>query len=189
MGMRLKTLALTSEQILRELIVDALPQVLGEESSVVSDDLPFEGRHLLCLDANRRPALVSFDARDGGRALLAGLLAVERLGDNRGLLYRLYPALFQGDGGTLADGDLRLVLLAPEAPPGMGYLARAFPALSVYTFRVLDIGGEIGLLIDPVASGQRADKRMPATQTAPFRCGLDAGQQLSAEEERYFADA
>ncbi|MBK9132286.1 MAG: hypothetical protein IPM20_11710 [Gammaproteobacteria bacterium] len=71
----------------------------------------------------------------------------------------------------------------------MGYLARAFPALSVYTFRVLDIGGDIGLLIDPVASGPRADEHAPATGTAPFRCGLDMEQQLSAEEERHFADA
>ena len=75
MGMRLKSLALTSGQILRELIMDALPQVLGEDSSVISADLPFEGGHLLCLDANRYPALVTFDARDGSRALLAGLLA------------------------------------------------------------------------------------------------------------------
>ncbi|MCC6207728.1 MAG: hypothetical protein IT488_06215 [Gammaproteobacteria bacterium] len=191
MGMRIKTLTLTSGQILRELIVDALPQILGEDFSIVSADLPFDGSLMLCLDAKRHPALVAFDARDSGRALLAALRAVERLGDNRGMLFRLYPALFPDNGRHFPENELRLVLLAPEAPPGTAYLARAFPALSAYTFRILEIDGNLGLLVDPAATdtGRIEDGVPPETPCAPFRCGLDPGQALSAQEERHFADA
>ncbi|MGE0370500.1 MAG: hypothetical protein AB7Q01_01285 [Gammaproteobacteria bacterium] len=193
MGIQLKSIALTSDQILRELISDSLPHILGAGCTVVSNDLPFDGNHLLCLDADRRPVLVTFDARDGGRALLAALAAIEGLSDNRGMLYRLYPALFQRDpphrGAVFRSEDLRLVVLSPQAPPAAAYLAHAFPALSAQTFRILEVDGDIGVLIEPALRGTVPAGAVPPETSAPFRSGPESVVELTAQEERHFEDA
>lgn len=194
MGIQLKTIALTSDEILQELVTDTLPQILGESFELITNDLPFEGNHLLCLDADKHPAVVSYDGRDGGRALLAGLAVIEGLSDNRGMLYRLYPALFRGhppgNGAGFRSEDLRLIVLAPLALPGMAYLKHAFPALTARTFRILEVDGNIGLLIEAPqhdAGDVAAGTDVPAP-VAPFRSGISEEPTLSAQEERYFAD-
>lgn len=194
MSVQLKTIALTSDEILRELLTDSLPHILGESCEVITHDLPFEGRHILCLDAERRPALVAYDGRDGGRALLAGLAAIEGLCDNRGMLYRLYPGLFSGHsrqaGPAFRSEDLRLVVLAPRALPGVAYLRQAFPALTVCTFRILEVDGKIGLLIETAphaVDGTTAGGDGPPP--APFRAGVPQEPALTAEEARYFEGA
>jgi hypothetical protein len=191
MSVQLKTIALTSDEILQELITGSLPQVLGAGCELIANRLPFEGNHLLCRDAEGRPVVVTWDGRDGGRALLAGLAAVAGLSDHRGLLYHLYPALFAGGpryAGPVFDGEeFRLALLAAKAPPGAAWLARACPALSVYTFRVLEVGGEIGLLIEPRSvAGQGGDDLSPSTPDMGFRSGDTDPPALSAAEARYF---
>jgi hypothetical protein len=192
MSVQLRTIALTSDEILQELITDSLPHILGESCEVITHDLPFEGRHMLCLDADRHPTVVAYDGRDGGRALLAGLAVIEGLCDNRGMLYRLYPALFRGEprhtGAIFRSEDLRLVVLAPRALPGVSYLKQAFPALTARIFRTLDVDGSIGLLIEDaphdVASTPAAgDGPRPL---APFRSGVPREAELTVQEARYF---
>lgn len=193
MSLQLRSVQLTPDDILKELIMDVLPSVLDGPHEVIASSLPFEGSHILALDAGRGPTVVSYDGRDGGRALLAGLGAIEGLADNRALLYRLYPGLF---GGSLGGGAVfrieavHLITLAPTPPPGGVYLERALPLLSAYTFRILEIRGDVGLLLEAcpcrrettaVTGGLSA-----IAPASPFRTG---GTALSAEEERYFREA
>lgn len=182
MNVRLRDLTLTTDEILRELIAESLPQVLGEGCRLISDDLPFEGRHLLCLDAAGRPALVTWDGRDAGRALLAGLAVIDGLSANRGLLYRLFPALFHGQphGTALRSEDLRLVVLAPRALPGAAYLQQAFPALSARSFRIVEVDERLGLLLEPPPAGTETP---PAS---PFRADAPEEPLLSGPEAHFF---
>lgn len=194
MSVQLRTIPLTSDEILQELVTDSLPHILGASSEIISNNLPFEGNHLLCLDAGKHPTVVTYDSRDGGRALLAGLAVIEGLSDNRGMLYRLYPSLFTGNpqrnSTIFRSEDLRLVILSAKAPPGVDYLAHAFPALTAYTFRILEVDGRIGLLIEPLrrdtAQSSVPGASAPPPSHAEFRTG---DTELSPEEERYFEDA
>lgn len=189
MSIHLRTVTLTSDEILKELVADSLTNVLGESHEVVSDSLPFDGHHILALNAERRPVLIAWDGRDGGRALLAGLAAIEGLSDNRAMLYRLYPALFRGSRDSSAIfriEDMQLIVLAPKPPPGGSYLRQAFHNLTVYAFRILEVDGKIGLLIE----NPRGDEAPAAANQAgapPLRHAFRAGQMaLSPEEDSYF---
>jgi hypothetical protein len=189
MSIHLRTVALTSDEILKELVTDSLTNILGESHEVISDSLPFEGHHILALNAERRPCIIAWDVRDGGRALLAGLTAIEGLSDNRAMLYRLYPALFRGNRDSSAifrAEDMQLAVLAPKPPPGGAYLRHAFRSLAVYTFRILEVDGRVGLLIETTRDGDAAGANPRADaplKTPAFRAGHMA---MTPEEEGYF---
>lgn len=189
MSIHLRTVALTSDEILRELVTDSLTNILGEGHEVISDKLPFDGHHILALNCERRPVLLVWDSRDGGRALLAGLTAIEGLSDNRAMLYRLYPALFRGNRDNSAIfrvEDMELVILAPKAPPGGSYLRQAFANLSVHTFRILEVDGKIGLLIETPRDELAASQARPAP-AAQVRTAFRSGQiTMTPEEDNYF---
>lgn len=187
MSIHLRTVALTSDEILRELVTDSLTSILGEGHEIISDNLPFDGHHILALNSERRPVLLAYDSRDGGRALLAGLAAIDGLSDNRAMLYRLYPALFRGNRDSSAIfriEDMQLAVLAPKALPGGHYLRQAFRNLSIHTFRILEVDGKIGLLIEAPredATGAQPQPHGPAK--AAFRPGHLG---LTPEEDGYF---
>lgn len=190
MSIHLRTVPLTSDEILKELVIDSLPHMLGESYEVITNNLPFDGNHLLALDSRRQPTVVTYDNRDGGRALLAGLTVIEGLADNRAMLYRLYPALFRGDrrnGGIFRVEEIRLVLLSPTPPPGGVYLEQALRFVTVYTFRALEVDDTFGLLIESPRHDRGAEDipgELPRTSPGPvFRSGE---AELAAEEERYF---
>ncbi len=189
MSIHLKTVSLTSDEILKELVTDSLPNILGESHEVISDNLPFEGHHILALNAERRPVMIAYDSRDGGRALLAGLAAIEGLSDNRAMLYRLYPALFRGNRESSAIfrvEDMQLVVLAPKAPPGGAYLRHAFHNLAAFTFRILEVDGKIGLLIETSRGDDAVNTHLQAR--TPVRAAFRTGHMaLSPEEDAYFS--
>lgn len=189
MSVHLKPAPLTSDEILKELVIDSLPHVLGESYEIITNNLPFDGNHILALDAHGQPSVITYDSRDGGRALLAGLAVIEGLADNRAMLYRLYPALFRGDhhqSAIFRIEEVRLILLSPTPPPGGVYLEQALRFITAYTFRALEVEGTFGLLIEPPRCRDRetASIHEPFAAAKPvFRSGECA---LSAEEERYF---
>lgn len=192
MSPQLRPVSLTADEILEELVTDSLPNILGSPHEVIASSLPFEGNHILALDAAQRPTLVSYDGRDGGRALLTGLGVLEGLTENRAIFCRLYPGLFTkggGDGPMFRIEDVRLITLSPTPPPGGVHLQQALPSLYPHTFRLLEVDGEIGLLLEaPLPRAQMAGtsgETAPPAPKAPFRTGTTA---LSAEEERYFAE-
>lgn len=187
MTIRLKTLPLTSDEILKELVRDSLPNLLGDKHELISDNLPFEGHHILALNADRKPVLVTYDSRDGGRALLSGLAAAERLSENRAMLYRLYPSLFRGSSDSSAIfriEDLHLVILAPKPPPGGAYLYKSFRNLTTRSFRILEVDDKIGLLLEsPCPDESSAASAQSGTE---FRTSFRAGSiALTAEDENY----
>jgi len=194
MSVQLKNVPLTSDEILKELVIDSLPNILGEPFELITDNLPFEGNQILALNAEQRPTVISYDSRDGGRALLAGLGAIESLSDNRAVLLRLYPALFRGQRNNSSSGifrleEVRLVVLSPKAPPGGAYLRHAFRALTTFTFRTLEVEGNIGLLIEPEqypAPGAGGDLLSTLPRSAPRPAFRSGSAPLSPEEESYF---
>jgi hypothetical protein len=190
MSVYVKPITVESDDILIELARDSLEGILGTGYELVADNLPFDGNQILALDAERRPVIVSCDLRDGGRALLYGLAAMEGLAGHRAMLYRLYPTLFRSGterGSIFRLEDARLIVLAPKRPPGGYYLDNAFPFLSIYTFRTVQVGDQLGLLIERCRPDQESEiLGAPNTRTAVtpnFRTGASG---LSPEEELYF---
>ncbi len=180
--MHIRQIPLSTSQLLLELVQESLDHILGTGHTLISNKLPYAGHHLLALDPQDTPCLLSCDNRDGGHALLSALAAMEGLAENRGWLYRLYPGMFRNDGqhgSTLRLESMRLIILAPTAPPGGDYLYRAFPRLDCFLTHALEINGEIGLYIEPHRRQTGAQAPDHATLN-PFRTSPAA---LTAEEE------
>ena len=134
MSLNIKPISITSDEVLLEHVLDALPNILGKSCKVVTDDLPFDGNLILALNAKQQLFVVSCDHSDAGRALLSGLSAIEGMMENRAILYRLYPNVFNNNNSLYPVEDTNLVVLAPKPPPGGAYLQHAFRFLSVYTY-------------------------------------------------------
>ncbi len=183
--MHIRQIPLSSNQLLLELVEESLEHILGPGHRLLANKLPYDGHHLLALDGEETPTLLSCDNRAGGRALLHALAVLEGINDNRGWLYRLYPGIFRGEGGhtgrqggTFRVDDLRLVILAPTAPPGGEYLYRALPRLRCFLAQALEINGEIGLYLEPHGPAGRVS-REDDTPIDPFR---NSPSLLSPEE-------
>ncbi len=188
-NMFLQQVTLSSSRILLELVEEFLPQVIGTPYSLISNDLPYEGHHILVLDSSDKPVLLSCDHQDGGSAFLNALAVLDGLNRDRAWLFRLYPALFTGDAyyhGNFRPEDIQLITLAPTLPPGMAQLCRRFPALSCRVAQAMEVNGEIGLFIEPEALMAFDPSAMHEAETAaikPFRSGTVT---LTEEETRYF---
>ncbi len=183
--MHIRQIPLSSNQVLFELVYESLDQFLGKPHTVVSNDLPYEGNHILALDATGKPALLCCDSRDGGRALMNGLNVMEGLSGNRAWFYRLYPALFKENGnnrGGFQMENIRLMILAPTPPPGGAYLKRICPSLTYFLVRALEVNGEIGLFLESQKEGELGDTALDTTTINPFR---EATPALSEEEEAF----
>ena len=186
----LQQIPLSSNRILSELVEEFLPQIIGASYSLISNDLPYEGHHILALNSDDKPVLLSCDHQDGGRAFLNALAVLDGLERDRAWLFRLYPALFTGDAyyhGKFRPQDLRLITLAPTLPPGAVHLCRRFPALSCRIARAMEVNGEIGLFIEPEAQIAFVQQELQEAESAkikPFRSGVAT---LTEEEKRYFS--
>jgi len=150
MSLKIKSVPIKSNDYLLELVTEALPEILGSSYELVSDDLPFDGKHILALNAKKQPFVISCDHHDGGRALLSGLTVLEGLLENRAMTERLYPNVFNShDQSQIRIEDTQLIILSPNPPPGGPYLTHALNCLSFYTFHALQIDDRIGLFIEP----------------------------------------
>jgi hypothetical protein len=154
-----------SPQRLRDLIMDNLDALVGEGARAWDDMPALDDCCLGVLDAQNELTLVSFDPADPTRALTNGLGRMDELGSD--LAARLLSPY---------RPPARLLVLAPEPPPGASALARS-GFVDWATFRVLNVNGEFGLLLE---SGAR--ERQPASP----RPGEDAEAALTGEERRFF---
>ena len=189
-SLNIDTITLTSNDILQELVYQSLDRIIGGLHHVIARDLPVNGHHVLATDKQRRPVLVTFDPADGGRAFLSAMSALEHLQGNRAWLFRLYPSLFEQNQSTphaIRLEDMRLILVAPEAPPGSILLRKMIPQLDIMTYQAISINGEIGLLLTDEQQ-QRLDDAADSDDThddlPPFRQGH---YLLNNREEEYFA--
>lgn len=179
MPLKLQAATMPEGPALRALVLASLEPVLGG-AAVLDEALPLEGAPALVLDGEGRATLVSFDPADAGRALLAGLAALEAVASAGGWLAGHYPALAAPEA---LDG-LRLLALGPTVPLGLSRTGTP-ERLRVGAFRAVRVGEETGLLIDIVSDHpQPLEGPAPgAGRLQPFRTGLVT---LTAEEEAFF---
>jgi hypothetical protein len=150
-----------SPQRLRDLILDNLDALVGEGARAWDEMPALDDGCLGVMDAQNELILVSFDPADPHRALTNGLGRLDELGsDLAARLLRPYHP------------PSRLLVLAPQPPPGAAALART-GFVDWATFRVLNVNGEFGLLLE--SSGrQRPQARVQA--------GADTDGALTVEE-------
>jgi len=183
--------SLTTDEALHELIIQSLDEILGPNNELIAPRLPFDGYHLLAIDKDHKLAIISYDNKDGGKALLSGIAALEKFNASRALLYRLYPRLSEIttlNEDALSIENTRLIILAPQTIAGTRYLMQLLPNVSVFTYHALQINDDIGLLIEP--SPQHTNGTKPSTTPAPspipeFRTGRF---NLNEEEEMFFQE-
>jgi len=156
-----------SPQRLRDLILDNLDALVGEGARVWEEMPALDDGCIGVMSAQNELILVSFDPADPIRALTNGLGRMDELGsDLAARLLRPYHP------------PSRLLVLAPEPPPGAAALVRS-GFVDWATFRVLNVNGEFGLLLE--ASG-----RKPA---APAAEGGEVAEGAAGGEERRFFKA
>lgn len=187
-SLNIKSIPVTSDYDLLELITDALPNILGSSYELVSDDLPFDGSHILALDGKRQPCVVSCDKHDGERALQSGLSVLDGLSEHRAIFRRLYPNVFNHHNQSqLCIEDTHLIVLSPRPPPAASYLSHALSQLSFYTFRALQIDDRTGLLIEPCSSHMDNTEQLQDPITDKISHAFRGGETvLSKEETTYF---
>ena len=188
MSLKIKSVPIKSNDDLLELVTEALPEILGSSYELVSDDLPFDGNHILALNAKKQPFVISCDNYGGGRALLSGLSVLEGLLENRAMTERLYPNVFNShDQSQIRIEDTHLIVLSPNPPPGGAYLAHAFSCLSIYTFHALQIDDRTGLFIEPCFTriNNTVQTREPILDKIT---NGDGKTVLSQEETAFFQD-
>ena len=174
MTLNLRIIGDISSDELQELVEDSLHAVAGEDNELW-ETLPRLGEHCLIVQNSKEElTLISFDATDAAQALVRGLNCMEKLN------HELAP-LFLVDYVRPS----RLVVLAPEPPPGVETL-RGCGLVESKTFKVIEANGERGLLFEGV------EQARSATVTVP-RFGKDSSHTeetdvatLSTEEEQFF---
>lgn len=178
MPLRIQPAPLPDGADLRDLILASLEPVLGP-AAVLDPALPLEGAPALVLDGEGRATLVSFDTSDPGRALLAGLAALEAVAAAGPWLAGQHPALAEPS----ALEGLGLLVLGPSAPVGLAR-AGAPPRVRFGAFRAVRVGDQVGLLVEPLAAAAPPPgKAAPAARPRPFRTGFVS---LSADEAAFF---
>lgn len=155
--------------------METLPGLIGDHH-LLDDAFPVPGDVLLALDAARRPTLVSMGA-DPAAVLLAGLRAADMVAQQEPWLYRLYPALRE------AVLPARLIALAPQSPPGARTWLAALADVMIYTFRVVQVKGEYGLLLDKIRVAANHERR-----AAPVALKPSPPAGVLSEDEAAFFD-
>ena len=183
MSFEISTAHISSDAVLKELVLQSLDKIIGASYRLIARDLPFNiGHALLAIDGHGQPALIVIDQHDGGQALLKGLKLLESMENHRACVFRLYPDLFGNRQHALRSDDIHLYLMAPSAPPGGDCLRRIFPRMHIRTFQTLLVNGEPALLID-VPEPTAASTQEPDSSDTRFRSGSTT---LTAEENAYF---
>jgi hypothetical protein len=188
MSLNIKSVTITSDDELLALVTDALPEILGSSYELVSDDLPFDGNHILALNAKKQPFVISCDKHDGERALLSGLSVLEGLSEHRAIFRRLYPDVFNSqDQSQSPIEDPHLIVLSPNPPPGGAYLSGALGYLSFYTFHALQVDNRTGLFIEPCFTRTGNTKQLRDSISDKIAHAFRGGKKsLSEEETAYF---
>jgi len=188
--MQIHSTTLDSNEDLHELVIQSMDQILGATYEVISAKLPFEGNHILVLDEENKPIVISYDNDDGGKALLSGIGVLEKLIINKELLYHLYPRLAEimsSNDDVLSIEDILLIILAPRPIPGAHYLTKLLPNVSVYTHHTLKINDEIGLLIE--SANPEIDDLFSINLSANYQPEFRTGRtNLNKEEEVFFQE-
>ncbi len=174
MTLQLRTIKDITPEDLQGLVEDSIHSIAGEDNELW-ETLPRLGpRCLIVQGPNEELSVISFHATDASRALLEGLNCMEQLN------HRLAP-LFLVDYVKPS----RLIVLAPESPPGVETLLGC-GFVESKTFRVIEANGERGLLFEGAEQAQRAS--VTAARFGAARSTDDDSNvaTLSSDEEQFF---
>lgn len=188
MKLQIQNVASRDNEQLRTLLIDAVDELVGQQSRLLEAKLPWDGHPLLLADAEGHPVLVSFDLANSQAALVNGLVATEQLSAALPWINQVYEPLRQ------LQKPPRLVIVSTEPPPGSTALLANCPNLSLFNFRILNINGETGLLLERTAGTRQAEKPAPEPKALPTEHAATTPRvvqsiklpALSEEESTYF---
>ncbi len=173
MTLNLRIIGDISSDELQELVEDSLHTVAGEDNELW-ETLPRLGEHCLIVQNPKEElTVISFDATDATQALMQGLSCMEKLN------HELAP-LFLVD----YIRPSRLIVLAPEPPPGVETL-RGCGLVESKTFKVIEANGERGLLFEGVQA-RSAKVTVPSFGKDRDESDESDVTTLSTEEEQFF---
>lgn len=176
MSLRIRTVAPPGTGRLRQLILESLPNLIGNEAQALPSAGSLPADTLVAIDAAQHLWVVSFSADNPGNALLDGLAA-------RREMRALLPWLRQAGLISGMVTDCTLLILTPTLPAGAIELCRKGD-LEWRQMRFLEVNGEIGILTEPCES-------LPATAARPQPAELkpldrETPAALTPEEEAFF---
>lgn len=176
MKLQIQNVASRDNEQLRTLLIDAIDELVGQQSRLLEAKLPWDGHPLLLADAEGHPVLVSFDLANSQAALVNGLVATEQLSAALPWINQVYEPLGQ------LQKPPRLVIVSPEPPPGSTALLANCPNLLLFNFRILNINGETGLLLERTAGTRPAEEPAPEPKAAPAEATITAPKVVSSRE-------
>lgn len=185
MKLKIETAQNCDREQLRDLLLGASEQLVGAGSQVLEPRLRWEGQPILLADAGLHPVLISFDPDSSETALLNGLSGVERLLSALPWINQVYEALQQ------QQRSARLVVVAPDFPPGASAVLHGCTELSLFRYRALSVNGESGVWLEQlntVVHSSAAPQAAPQidTDTLPPQASNDILPPLSDAESAYF---
>ena len=186
MSLHIRAVAPPAAGRLRQLLLDALPHLLGANTQALpsAGHLPVDT--LVAVDAYQRLWVLSFTTHEPGRALLDGMQALQQV---RSLL----PWLKQARLVSPDVEECSLLVLSPDLPDGSTELClRA--GIDWRRLRFLEVNGELGLLIEPAEPLAlqlvQVQPQAPVPAATPRPASLKPldrnGPGLSPEEEAFF---
>lgn len=187
MRLCVKTEGVIDREILRALLIEAVDDLTGGKSQLLETTLPWDGHPILAADAEHHPVLISFDPVNSQSALLSGLQATEQVATALPWINQVYAALHK------QLRPPRLVVISHDPPPGAAALLAGCPKLKLFSYKVVRIKEETGLLLEPVipdgdtSIGMTPDTEPPAiARTREPPAGPVALPTLSEKEKAYF---
>lgn len=155
---------------LHRLVVDNLGALLGEGAVLIENMPRMDGCCLATSELHDGTVLLSFDAADPQQALLTGLGRMDQLNSET-------ATLFLQDYQPPAA----LLILAPEAPPGLTLFDKACP-ISWRHIQVLSVNGEFGMIVNPTVH-----HTSPVTPIHPEQRPTKIEPAFTPEEEQHFS--
>lgn len=177
MSLRIRTVAPPGTARLRQLILESLPNLIGNEAQALPSAGSLPADTLVAIDSAQRLWVVSFSAEDAGAALLGGLAA-------RREMRALLPWLRQVGLISGMVTDCTLLILTPTLPAGAVELCRKGD-LEWRQMRFLEVNGEIGILTEPCESPPTTAARPQPAELKPLDRDTPAAT-LTPEEEAFF---
>lgn len=129
--------------MLNELAEQALPQILGNTTTIISNRLPYPLQHILCKNTTAI-YLVCLQPTPDKTFFHHAFAAWHDLQTNLHWLHALHPELHQPDQPV---DDIRLILLSPTPLPGQTLLSSS-PLISAINYTLIDLDNEQHMIID-----------------------------------------
>ncbi len=187
MKLYVQTAGVDNLETLRALLIDAMDELTGSNSQLLEPKLPWDGYLILVADAELHPVLISFDPVNSRSALLNGLQATEQIATALPWVNQVYTVLDK------QQRPPRLVVISPDPPPGAAALLAGCPGLKLFSYKILRVSEETGLLLEPVGTDNATSTGMESGTEPPARAttgkqvrGPVALPPLSKEENTYF---